>query len=153
LFSYSTLKILLRFFFFTFLFKRISSLLHNLFSTHKTPDERDAQVPKTLGQRSVLRVCIVEEKTLISWRMNEKKKMKNKLAELGRENLNDGARVAEKNMIPKEFPSYFRSRFSFPPKSTFKIYQASKNSSTLKIYARNVCFFWFHLRVSSLEAS
>lgn len=64
--------------------------------------------------------CVYRETTLISSERNEK--MKNKLAELG-ENLNDGARVAEKNMIPKEFPSYASpSRFSFtsPSPSTFK---------------------------------
>lgn len=60
--------------------------------------------------------------------------MKNKLAELG-ENLNDGARVAEKNMIPKEFPSYFWSRFSFAKalSAEFYMFAASTNFDQRKI--------------------
>lgn len=146
LFSYSTLEILLRLLRFSFSFFSFREKNFFTFAQSFQPTTHTTRVKEEM--------LSVRRRACVSWRRwyrgerKKKKKMKNKLAELG-ENLNDGARVAKKIWYRRNFLLIFEVVFFWAgAKALSKLFfflsyapPGRKNSSTLKIYARNVCSF------------
>lgn len=139
---------LLRFFYVSFLFFLVffKEFLH--FCTISSHTEGDAQVPKSTEEACCVCVLYFFSCDIGANEGKEEKRWKTSWLNLEREL--EWCSGSRKNMIPKEFPSYFRSRFSFSKKHFQNIHRA-ENSSTLKTYARKrLLFSGFH---SSLEAS